>query len=193
MSAFFVQFFFFYLLTYSLGVRTTRRSKQQPQADPRPSDDFFELSTRRDAVELRHDDQHQFWKSAANVAKLRLLRNDYVEKWEPQTCVVQQKSDLMGSSVNTTHVQFVDVAERVGFTHSYRLHAPVRPHCAFDFDIPILNSSDFVRLKGEFCLPEQIPGAAAVGDYDTDGLPDVFFTVFNGRSKLYRNNGTEKS
>ncbi|XP_062515696.1 uncharacterized protein LOC134191133 isoform X2 [Corticium candelabrum] len=161
------------------------------QAIPILSNDFFELSTSGDAVQLRHDDQQQLWKSAVNVAELRLLRNDYIAYWEPQTCVEKRKSEGK-SGVNESGVQvtFVDVAERVGFTHSYRLHAPARPHCLFDFNIPILNSSDFVRLKGEFCLPEQLSGAAAVGDYDADGLPDVFFTVFNGRSKLYRNNGS---
>ena len=34
-----------------------------------------------------------------------------------------------------------------------------------------------------------LTGGTAVGDYDGDGLTDVFFTVYDGRSRLYRNNG----
>ena len=36
---------------------------------------------------------------------------------------------------------------------------------------------------------EMLTGGTAAGDYDGDGLQDVFFTVYNGRSRLYRNRG----
>ena len=42
---------------------------------------------------------------------------------------------------------------------------------------------------GQYCTPEHVTGGAAVGDYDGDGLEDVFFTVFHDRSVLYKNNG----
>ena len=72
----------------------------------------------------------------------------------------------------------------------YRDSMAVRPYCAFDFVIPNVNASlPAARLKGEFCIPEHICAGAAVGDYDNDGLLDIFFAVFHGRSVLYRNNG----
>ena len=67
-----------------------------------------------------------------------------------------------------------------------------RPHCVFDFVVPIHNSSRVIRLKGEFCIPEHLTGGAAVGDYNDDGLEDIFFAVFDGRSVLYRNNGMNR-
>ena len=80
--------------------------------------------------------------------------------------------------------------QQAGFHHVHRDFMAARPHCVFDFLIPNVNSSKApVRLMGEFCTPEQISGGAAVGDYDNDGLQDIFFTVFHGRSVLYRNNG----
>ena len=42
---------------------------------------------------------------------------------------------------------------------------------------------------GQYCTPEHVTGGAAVGDYDGDGLEDVYFTVFHDRSVLYKNNG----
>ena len=67
-----------------------------------------------------------------------------------------------------------------------------RPHCLFDVVIPFVNSSKRARIPGEFCGPEHITGGAAVGDYNRDGIEDIFFSVFHGRSVLYRNNGETK-
>lgn len=32
-------------------------------------------------------------------------------------------------------------------------------------------------------------GGVVVGDYDGDGMEDIYFIVFDGRSVLYKNNG----
>ncbi len=64
-----------------------------------------------------------------------------------------------------------------------------RPHCVFDFIVPFYNSTRFAKLPGEFCTTEHITGGAAVGDYDNDGLQDIFFSVFHKRSVLYKNMG----
>jgi hypothetical protein len=84
---------------------------------------------------------------------------------------------------------FEDVTGRAGFAHSYRRFFPSRQSCLFDFNIPTLNTSEFVRMQREVCMPEQLPGAVAVADYDDDGYPDIFFTAFDNGSRLYRNNG----
>ena len=63
------------------------------------------------------------------------------------------------------------------------------PHCVFDKVIPQVNSSNKVRIPGEYCAPEHATGGAAVGDYDGDGMEDIYFTVFHDRSVLYKNNG----
>ena len=63
------------------------------------------------------------------------------------------------------------------------------PHCVFDVVIPYQNSSHKESIVGQYCTPEHATGGAAVGDYDGDGMEDIFFTVFHGRSLLYKNNG----
>ena len=137
---------------------------------------------------LRTDDQGFQWRSKSSLLALDLLRNDEIANWQPETCVQKPKA-WQNNAPRQQSDRFEDVADKAGFTHSYRRFLPSRPHCLFDFNIPILQSSDFVRLKGEFCVPEQLPGSAAVADYDNDGYPDIFFTVFDDRSRLYRNNG----
>ncbi|MEM9461724.1 MAG: CRTAC1 family protein [Myxococcota bacterium] len=42
---------------------------------------------------------------------------------------------------------------------------------------------------GDYCLPERFLGAAAVGDFDDDGWPDLFLTRMNGPGLLMRNQG----
>jgi hypothetical protein len=163
-------------------------SNQPSQSIPLANDDNFEISTSGEVVALRTDDQGFQWKSKSSLLALDLLWNDEIAYWQAESCVLKPK-------VGQNHVPkqqsdgFKDVADKAGFTHTYRRFLPSRPTCLFDFNIPILNSSDFVRLKGEFCVPEQLPGAVAVADYDNDRYPDIFFTVFDSRSLLYRNNG----
>jgi hypothetical protein len=40
-----------------------------------------------------------------------------------------------------------------------------------------------------YCLPERFLGAAAVGDFDGDGWPDVFLSRLDGPARLMRNRG----
>ena len=80
-------------------------------------------------------------------------------------------------------------SQHAGFHHVHRTSMAVRPHCVFDVVVPFYNSSQEARMPGEFCTPEHVTGGAAVGDYDGDGMEDIYFTVFDGRSVLYRNNG----
>jgi len=79
--------------------------------------------------------------------------------------------------------------QHAGFNHVHRTSMAVRPHCVFDVVVPFHNSSKEARIPGEFCIPEHVTGGAAVGDYDGDGMEDIYFTVFDGQSVLYRNNG----
>ena len=79
--------------------------------------------------------------------------------------------------------------QHAGFHHVHRTSMAVRPHCVFDVVVPFYNSSQEARMPGEFCTPEHVTGGAAVGDYDGDGMEDIYFTVFDERSVLYRNNG----
>lgn len=44
-------------------------------------------------------------------------------------------------------------------------------------------------IFGEFCIFEYVIGGVVVGDYDGDGMEDIYFIVFYGRSVLYRNKG----
>lgn len=64
-----------------------------------------------------------------------------------------------------------------------------RPHCVFDFVVPFHNSTKRAKLPGEFCTIEHLTGGIAAGDYDGDGLQDLYFTVFAKRSVLYKNLG----
>lgn len=69
------------------------------------------------------------------------------------------------------------------------MRGALSPHCVFDKVIPQVKTSNKVRIPGEYCVPEHATGGAAVGDYDGDGMEDIYFTVFHDRSVLYKNNG----
>lgn len=79
--------------------------------------------------------------------------------------------------------------QQAGFQHVHRTSSAISPHCVFDVVIPYQNMSHQERIVGQYCTPEHVTGGAAVGDYDGDGLEDVYFTVFHDRSVLYKNNG----
>lgn len=65
----------------------------------------------------------------------------------------------------------------------------VRFYCVFDVIVLFENFFQFVCILGEFCIFEYVIGGVVVGDYNGDGLEDIYFFVFEGRSVLYKNNG----
>lgn len=75
---------------------------------------------------------------------------------------------------------FVDVTEAAGlsFDPGPLNHAP---NCIIDHV--------FSAQNGDYCVPERFLGAAAVGDYDGDGWPDVYLTAINRPGGLFRNLG----
>ena len=75
-----------------------------------------------------------------------------------------------------------------GINHIHKHRHPQKNDCAFDTVVNGPNNYT-ARFRGEECTPEKITGGAAAGDYDNDGLVDIFFTVYYGPSLLYRNNG----
>ena len=91
--------------------------------------------------------------------------------------------------VEFCYIKDIFSLQSAGIIHKHRDHIATRPHCVFDFVVPFYNSSKKARLPGEFCVLEHITGGAAVGDYDCDGLQDVYFSVFLERSVLYKNLG----
>ena len=82
-------------------------------------------------------------------------------------------------------------AESIGITHKFREGLPARPRCYFPIVIKSASGllNETIRMDGEFCTPEQLPAAVVAGDYDNDGHVDLFFTVTEDRSRLYRNLG----
>ena len=79
--------------------------------------------------------------------------------------------------------------------HSYRPAGyAARPFCPVDLVLPGYRGVDGAQapgatLEGEFCGVDRMVGGAAVGDYNGDGLQDVFIPVAEGPSQLYKNNG----
>ena len=155
---------------------------------PKASDDEYELLHTGETFRLRRSALLGNWTSSTDIHGLDVLQNDDVADWISETCIEAPK---VGQDAGTKQLVdgFEEIAEKVGFKHKYRTQNPTRPFCLFDFRIPIRNSSRDVRLKGEFCTPERIPGGAAVADYNNDGYPDIFFTVHEGKSVLYKNTG----
>jgi hypothetical protein len=98
------------------------------------------------------------------------------------------KGDLDGSSSGSTGEEvppvvepgFTEVAAAAGLNHVHGiLFSP--PDCIIDNIGP--------TGPGSFCTPEREVAGVAVGDADTDGLPDLLVTRTHGRPLLYRNSG----
>ena len=67
--------------------------------------------------------------------------------------------------------------------------------CLSDLTACLMSWFHFITLPvmrgflASSAFPEHLTGGAAVGDYDGDGLEDIYFTVSHDSSVLYRNNG----
>ena len=77
----------------------------------------------------------------------------------------------------------------MGITHVHRESRPQRGSCNFDMVIPLRQGKKVANLTNELCTMEMLTGGIAVGDYDDDGLQDIYFSLYNERSRLYRNLG----
>lgn len=77
---------------------------------------------------------------------------------------------------------FTDVTERAGVR--YRQHTPQEPpNCILDVFTTLPNYELIA------CWPERFSGGVAVGDYDSDGWPDLYVTRLQAPDILFRNRG----
>jgi enediyne biosynthesis protein E4 len=76
-------------------------------------------------------------------------------------------------------VTFEDVAASSGIAHQHQASLRVPPDCLF-------NGADPGSVA---CNNERMSGGVAVGDYDGDGVDDLYFTQVDGGGRLYRNGG----
>lgn len=89
-------------------------------------------------------------------------------------------SSTGGDAPPIVEPSFSEVAAAAGITHVHGiLYSP--PNCILDNVGP--------TGPGSFCTPEREVAAAAVGDVDGDGWPDLLATRTHGRPLLYRNQG----
>ncbi|MEM7151641.1 MAG: VCBS repeat-containing protein [Myxococcota bacterium] len=77
---------------------------------------------------------------------------------------------------------FVEVTEAAGLDLDPGEIMPP-PFCVLD------NISSHPDDLGDYCLPERALGAAAIGDFDGDGWPDIFLTRVQGPDWLLHNQG----
>jgi enediyne biosynthesis protein E4 len=80
-----------------------------------------------------------------------------------------------GSEAGST---YRNVAGELGMT-SPQSEVRFAPDCLFSDRVP----------DGEGCHAERMSGGVAVGDFDGDGLDDVYFTQLDGPGELWRNEG----
>jgi hypothetical protein len=76
--------------------------------------------------------------------------------------------------------QFVDVTDSAGLVFD-----PGEEHWTPDCLVDAVNWPG----PGDLCTPERFLGAAAVGDFDGDDWPDIYFTRLAGAGLLMRNRG----
>lgn len=71
-------------------------------------------------------------------------------------------------------IQFTDATEEAGVGYLQHRLNPI---------------GDCLFFSGLFCEPERFSGGVAVGDFDGDGLDDLFVTRLDARDLLFRNQG----
>ncbi len=80
---------------------------------------------------------------------------------------------LLTSGATAQPVVFTDVTAAAGLTYLQHV-AQAPPNCLF---------------SPSSCETERLSGGAAVGDFDGDGLPDLYVTRLDGTDILFRNKG----
>jgi hypothetical protein len=88
-------------------------------------------------------------------------------------------------------VRFVDVTSRAGLTVVQSARR-TGSRCLFDPNVlhrrfPHAAFAATRTLAKDRCVPERMSGGVAVGDFDGDGWPDMYFTRLDGPGVLYRN------
>ncbi|MEX1364631.1 MAG: VCBS repeat-containing protein [Nannocystaceae bacterium] len=79
--------------------------------------------------------------------------------------------------------RFTEVTEAAGLSELDPGQLLIPPFCTLD------NLLGPPEVTGDYCLPERFLGAAAVGDFDGDGWPDVYLSRMDGPDWLLRNQG----
>ncbi|XP_073248167.1 uncharacterized protein [Porites lutea] len=178
------------ILFFALTILFVIRSSTSSTPTLIPKEDLYEVRDGSYWAERRIDEKGDHWTRQANLDRLEVLANDAVLNLTFRSCI-EDKSTEQNQYADDAgqNSKFEDVHQKAGFHHVHRMSGALSPHCVFDKVIPQVNSSNKVRIPGEYCAPEHATGGAAVGDYDGDGMEDIYFTVFHDRSVLYKNNG----
>lgn len=100
----------------------------------------------------------------------------------PEPDLPSLRADLGGPLPKPAGLSFTEVTVAAGLDlDPGQLLAP--PFCTLD------NVSSHPDDLGDYCLPERILGAVAVGDFDGDDWPDIYMTRMDGPDWLLRNQG----
>ena len=99
-----------------------------------------------------------------------------------KTCLqqVEEKSHLQSPS----SVAFTDVAGAAGI-NALQCEIRTSPNCLFPQWDKTLKRWD----QGGFCMEETLTGGACIGDFDSDGIDDLYYPRMDGADILYANRG----
>jgi enediyne biosynthesis protein E4 len=87
---------------------------------------------------------------------------------------------VTGVMADESPVTFTDIAEAAGLRHEHQGELRLPPDCLFGHD---------PGAAAAGCTSERMSGGVAVGDFDGDGLADLYFTRLDQGGVLYRNLG----